>query len=76
MFCFLNALFIWEPNSLANESAVPGDDAALKLKHEEFQQESANPYGLPPSEVNLWQALKHDLRYCAQFRVSKKEESS
>lgn len=53
MFCFLNVIFIGEPNFLANESAVPGDVAVLKLKHEESQQESANSYGLPPSEVNL-----------------------
>ncbi len=61
---------------LANESAVLEVGAVLKLEHAQSQSASANLDRLLPSEVDVFQALKHELLHCAQFHESKTEESS
>ena len=61
---------------LANESAVLEVGAVLKLEHAQSQSASANLDRLLPSEVDVFQALKHELRHCAQFHESKTEESN
>jgi hypothetical protein len=65
-----------ESDLLANESAVLEVGAVLKLEHAQSQSASANLDRLLPSEVDVCQASKHELRHCALFHESKTEESN
>lgn len=59
-----------------SESVVLGVVVTLKSEYEWTQHKSANPWRLPPNEVNLCWALMYDPRYSVKFRASKMVESN